>query len=143
MIGERVIHPNAGNWVDRGDPPGPVLARTLQHVLGRGHTLDDEALLRHAGIILDMVDADVSEVQVMGYLGDIQDEIGIPRSPGHERRLAAVSLWHIAKAALVRDRALRLLESAPPPEQPRLSEWLKERILAATGDDGADGKPQP
>lgn len=127
-----MISPGASNWVDRGEPAEPKLARALHHVLGRDQPVDDEVLRGHAAIILGMVEADASEVQVAAYIGDVQAELGLDRTAGRARRLSAIALWHVGKAALVRDRSLRLLDAvrdAATTEQPRLSEWLKERLM--------------
>lgn len=127
-----MIDAKASNWVDRGDPPEPKLARALHHVIGRDHPVDQEVLLGHAAIILGMVEADASEVQVAAYLGDVQEELGLERTAARARRLAAIALWHMGKAALVRDRAIRVVaavrESAAT-GHPRLSDWLKERLM--------------
>ena len=78
-----------------------------------------------------MVEADASEVLIAGYLKYVAREQGI-EFPARAR-LASAAVWHIAKAALVRDAAVRLLNSdlvaqrdvVPPP----LSAWLAERLL--------------
>jgi hypothetical protein len=47
-------------------------------------------------------------------------------------RMAAVALWHVAKAALVRDFAERVLKGEVPPNAPTpdtLSHWLASRLL--------------
>lgn len=127
-----MISPDASNWVDRGEPAEPKLARALHHVLGRDRPVDDAVLLGHAATVLGMVEADASEVQVAAYIGDVQTELGLERTAGRARRLAAIALWHMGKAALVRDRSLRLLDAvrdAATTEQPRLSDWLKERLM--------------
>lgn len=127
-----MIDANASNWVDRGEPPEPKLARALHHVIGRDHPVESEVLLGLASTILGMVEADASEVQVAAYLGDIQEEHGVERSAGPARRLAAIALWHMAKAALVRDQSIRVLEAvreSSTAEHPRLSDWLKERLM--------------
>lgn len=137
-----MIDPNASNWVDRGEPAGPKLARALHHAIGRDVEVEDDVLLGHAAIILGMVEADASEVQIAAYLGDIQEEIGVDRSAGRDRRQAAIAMWHIGKAALVRDHTIRVLEKVRElgtAEQPRLSEWLKERLMR----DEDDERPAP
>ena len=48
-------------------------------------------------------------------------------------RLTAIALWHIAKAALVRDFAERVLQGEVPVNAPtpdRLSHWLATRLLS-------------
>lgn len=127
-----MIHPDASNWVDRGEPAEPKLARALHHAIGRDVEVPDEVLRGHAAIILGMVEADASEVQLAAYLGDVREELGLERSDARARRLAAIALWHIGKAALVRDRSIRVLQRAAErnaSEPPRLSDWLKERLM--------------
>lgn len=68
----------------------------------------------------------------------MEDQLGRTRSPAAHRRLVAIAVWHIAKAGLVRDQAMRLLRDGLPhgtSEQVRLSDWLAERILRETADD--------
>ncbi len=100
--------------------------------------MEDATLLEYAGIIVGMVAADASEVQVAAYLGHLEDQSGLQRSTARHRRLEAVAVWHVAKAALTRDRALRLLTGEEPDataEHARLSDWLAERILRADADE--------
>lgn len=122
-----VPNPRASNWLDRGEPAGPKLARTVHHFLGRDLPLPEEQLQSYATVVLGMVAADASEVQVASYLGHLEEQLDRPRSPARHRRLVAVALWHIAKAALLRDGT----SAKPPEEQPPLSDWLRERILRA------------
>ena len=129
-----MILENASNWVDRGEPAQPKLAKALRHFFGFHAPVEDVKLQEYAEILLSMVDADASEVQMAAYLGHLEDQIGKPRSSARYRRLEAIALWHIAKAALTRDRALRLLRGEPSDataEHVRLSEWLAQRILRA------------
>jgi hypothetical protein len=124
----------ANNWVDRGEAPGPVIERQLAHFFRR-HADEDFAWLRdHANAILGMVAGDATEVHVVGYLRSMEQELGEPRRPAVPMRILAVSLWHIAKAALVRDLAERVLRGDIPPNDPtpgRLSSWIAARLLTA------------
>jgi hypothetical protein len=100
--------------------------------------VEDATLLEYAGIVVGMVAADASEVHVAAYLGHLEDQAGLQRSAARHRRLEAVAVWHVAKAALTRDRALRPLAGEEPDataEHQRLSGWLAERILRAGVDE--------
>ena len=133
-----MISGQASNWVDRGEPAEPKIAKALRHFLGFDAPLEDATLLEYAGIIVGMAAADASEVQVAAYLGHLEDGAGLQRSTGRHRRLVAVAVWHVAKAALTRDRALRLLAGEEPDataEHARLSDWLAERILRGEEDE--------
>ena len=126
-----MLHPKASNWVDRGEPAEVHLARVLAHFLERDPVRDADWLHSQAVTLLAMVAADGSEIQVAKYVGHLETELGRSLSPGSTRRLVAIALWHIGKAALVRDRALRLLEERGPAAATPvpLSEWLRERLL--------------
>ncbi len=127
-----MISPNASNWVNRGEPAGRKLAKVLRHFLDFNAAIEEVQLHEYARVLEGMVAADASEVQVASYLGYIEDQLGLSRSPARHRRLVAIAVWHIAKAALMRDEALRLLREGVPgatSEQVSLSEWLAERIL--------------
>ena len=87
----------------------------LAHYLGCPEVVDavDRAWLREAvQDIAGMVQADASEVQVAAYVRQLARSRG--RSPEEIRgaRLVAVALWHVAKAADERDRAVRALRAA-------------------------------
>lgn len=134
-----MISDRASNWVDRGEPAEPKIARALRHFFSFDVRVADDTLLEYAGILVGMVAADASEVQVAAYLGHLEDGLGLERSSARHRRLEAVAVWHVAKAALTRDRALRLLAGGQAPDasagHERLSDWLAERILrAGTGE---------
>lgn len=126
-----MISDQASNWVDRGEAPEPKIAKTLRHFLGFDVPVADAELLEYANTLVSMVAADASEVQVASYLGYLQDQHEQPRSSARHRRLEAIAIWHMAKAALTRDRALQLLRVDLPDataEHERLSDWLAERI---------------
>lgn len=127
-----MISENASNWVDRGEAAEPKIAKALRHFFGFDAAIEDAQLRDYADTLVGMVAADASEVQVAAYLGDLEDQLGHNRSPAGQRRLEAIAIWHIAKAALIRDRALRLLNehvANTDTEHPRLSDLLRERIL--------------
>lgn len=129
-----IISKKASNWVDRGEPALPTLRRVLAFYFNRHELSDQPWLDERANLILGMVDADATEVHVAGYLRSIESDEGIPPCEPHRARGAAVGLWHIAKAALVRDFAERVLQgdvpvNAPTPDS--LSHWVASRLLSA------------
>lgn len=140
----KLTSPRASNWVDRGEDPDVRLCQSLAVYLGQDPG-DASHLREHAVAVLGMVMADATEVQVAAYLGDLDREFDrTPPPPGH-RRTTAVALWHIAKAALVRDAANRLLEGPlpqPTSQVEPLSSWLRERLLEE-GDDSVGGTIEP
>jgi hypothetical protein len=122
----------ASNWVDRGAPAVPEIARTLRFFLDRHDPADAQRLEDAAQMLVGMVAADASEVQIAGYLKHIAREFAIPVPP--HARLASVAVWHTAKAALIRDAAARRMASEAtrpsPAALPPLSVWLAERLLS-------------
>ncbi len=131
-----MISPNASNWVNRGEPAERKLTRVVRHFRGFDAAVSDGQLQEYASVLEGMVAADASEVQVASYLGYLEDQLGRSRSPSRHRRLVAIALWHIAKVALMREEALRLLREGVPEatsDQVSLSEWLAERILRQGG----------
>lgn len=127
-----MIFEKASNWVDRGEPSEPKIAKTLRHFFGFDVPIDDAHLQEYTRTLVSMVAADASEVQVASYLGYLEDQHGRPRSSARHRRLEAIAIWHIAKAALVRDHALRLTHGErydATAEHERLSDWLRAQIL--------------
>ena len=128
-----IISKKASNWVDRGEPAVPHLRRVLSYFFERDPLADQAWLDEQANTIMGMVAADASEVHVAGYLRSVVRETGAPNREPLGARPAAVALWHIAKAALVRDFAERVLQgevpaNAPTPES--LSHWVATRILS-------------
>ena len=123
----------AGNWVDRGEPPNPTLRRILAHFFERRDPADEPWLEEHALIILGMVAADSTEIHIAGYLRSVVRETGHPRREPLDARSAAISLWHTAKVALVRDAAERVLNETPSAtnsSEDSLSHWVASRILS-------------
>jgi hypothetical protein len=127
-----IISRNASNWVDRGEPSLPTLRRVLAHFFERHDPADHEWLDHQANTIIGMVAADATEVHIAGYLRSIVRETGWPRREPLGARPAAIGLWHIAKAALVRDFAERVLRGEIPVNAPtpdRFSHWVAQRLL--------------
>jgi hypothetical protein len=123
----------ASNWVDRGEPAEPTLARLLAHYFARHAEDDREWLAAQATIIRGMVEADASEVQVAAYLRHLGRTLALPGGAPPGARLVAIALWHAAKAALVRDVAERVLRGEIPPNDPTpesLASWLVPRLLS-------------
>ena len=127
-----IISRKAGNWVDRGEPAIPKLASVLAYFFERHAEPDQAWLAEQANTILGMVAADATEVHIAGYLKSVVHEIGgLDREP-LGARAAGIALWHIAKVALVRDFAERVLQGDVPVNAPTgepLSEWLIKRLL--------------
>jgi hypothetical protein len=121
-----------GNWVDQGLPAEPKLARALAVYLDIPPKEGPKRLEVQARTLLQMAAADASEVQVTSYLRSLEPEFAVEPSDSRSRRTMAVALWHIAKAALVRDRLLPLAGAGlprPTSDQVPLSKWLAERLL--------------
>ena len=100
------------NWVDRLEPPEPEVARVLRRFLKLDAEQDADTETAYARAIVQMVRASASEGDVANYLAYLQEQRAQPVTPAPMRRYVAIALWHIAKAALVRDLA-RLEELAP------------------------------
>ena len=107
---ERLIDERASNWVDRGQAPEPELTRVLASYLGQDPKLPDPKLRPHIEAIRGMVEADSTEVELAGYLKQVEQDLGVTQDEGRRRRSVAIALWHIAKCAEVRERARRLME---------------------------------
>ena len=122
-----IISKKAGNWVDRGEPPNPTLRRVLAHFFERDIDGDREWLDEIANTIVGMVAADATEIHIAAYLRDIVRQEGSPTREPLGARPAAIALWHIAKAALVRDFAERVLCGEVPvnePDRDSFSHWV-------------------
>lgn len=127
------MNSKAGNWVDRGEPPNRTLRRVLAYLFHRQDPDYIPWLEEHANIILGMVAADATEVHVAGYLRSVVRTEEIELREPLEARRAAVALWHIAKAALVRDFAERVLRGEIPVNEPTpdsFSHWMASRLLS-------------
>ena len=127
-----ILSRKASNWVDRGEPPFPTLRRVLAHFFERHAPADLPWLDEHAKIVFGMVAADATEVHIAGYLRSVVREVGAPAREPLGARSAAVALWHVAKAALVRDFAERVLRGEVPVNTPTpesFSRWVASRLL--------------
>jgi hypothetical protein len=93
--------------VDRGAPPEPKVRQVLAHYLGRPDAEDAPWLAEHALALLGMVDADATEVDVGAYLRQVARGLGRAPDEVAGARMAAVALWHVVKAARMRDLAER------------------------------------
>ena len=126
-----ILNKKSSNWVDRGDPPNAVIQRVLERFLGQPAISHSAWFQEQSDILVGMVAADATEVHVAGFLRTL---LG-PTSPAHDRdavRGVAIAIWHIAKAALVRDFAERVLRGEIPVNEPTpdsLSHWLAARLL--------------
>jgi len=128
-----IISKKASNWVDRGEPANATLRRVLAHFFQRRATSDQPWLEQHANTILGMVAADATEIHIAGYLRSVAAEETISIHEPLEARPTAISLWHIAKAALVRDFAERVLRGEVPVNEPTpdtFSHWIASRLLS-------------
>lgn len=127
-----MINTKASNWVDRGEPPEPTLARVLASYLELEPSANEGRLREYAAAVRGMAEADATEDNIAGYLRTLESTHLAAEHPARHRRAAAIALWHIAKAAEVRDRALRLMAehaATPSAAQVPLSTWLAERLL--------------
>jgi hypothetical protein len=127
-----MINTKASNWVDRGEPPEATLTRVLAYYLELEPLANEARLQEYAAAVRGMAEADATEVNIAGYLRTLELTHLAAEHPARHRRAAGIALWHIAKAAEVRDRALRLAsEHAATPGAARvpLSTWLAERLL--------------
>lgn len=121
----------ASNWVDRGGSPLPAMQNVLAFFFERHAPEDHDWLRRAAEDVFGMVAADATDIQIAGYLKSVARTQGIEFPP--KARLHSIALWHVAKAALVRDAATLLLNSdlaAHVADAPSLDEWLASRLLS-------------
>jgi len=139
-----MISSRASNWVDRGTSPVPVIHRVLAFFFDR-HGEEDQAWLQvTAEAVVGMVEAHASEVQIAGYLKAVAREQGLEFPP--RARLTSIAVWHIAKVALVRDMAERLMSRDPEARQDEptpLNKWLAAKLLTAKefAQYESDGRP--
>jgi hypothetical protein len=136
-----MISRKASNWVDRGEAPDGVVQRVLSSYLHLDSVASADQLQEYVRAVLGMVQADATEVQLGGYLSTLEEAHGITdRLPRH-RRSVGIALWHIVKAAEVRDRALRMLRERPEFTSSRqeLSDWLLDRFPPAEPDEPTQG----
>jgi hypothetical protein len=107
-----MITPNASNWVYRGESPDPALSRLLSSYLHLDPATAAAQLQEYTKAVRGMAEADATEVQIAGYLRPLEEKHQ-REHPASHRRAVAIALWHIAKCAEVRDRALKLLGIHP------------------------------
>jgi hypothetical protein len=127
-----ILYKKAGNWVDRGESPNPTMRRVLTHFFERDPQIYDQWLDEQADIIVGMVAADATEIHVAAYLRSVVRDLGSPSREPLGARPTAICLWHIAKAALVRDFAERVLRGEVPVNEPTpdsFSHWIASRLL--------------
>jgi hypothetical protein len=148
-----IISKKASSWVDRGEPAVPRMCQLLAFLFGRRDVGDAPWLEEHAQIILGMVAADSTDVHIRGYLRSLERE---GASMTGDARVYAIALWHVGKAALVRDFAERVLRGEIPvnaPTKDRFSHWIASKLLspeelarfeaqAADEDDDTDRAPE-
>jgi hypothetical protein len=126
-----IISKKASNWVDRGHPPHQTIERVLGRLLDRNPIDEPTWFRQQSETIVGMVAADAGEVHVAGFLRTLFPAES-PARDADTMRAAAIAVWHIAKAALVRDFAERLLRGEVPPREATadsLSHWLAARLL--------------
>lgn len=128
-----LISRKSNNWVDRGEAPDATLRRVLAHFYDR-HGVDDLAWLQEKAMnVLAMVQADANEIELTSYLRTLSRELRFPEGEPVGTRMIAVTLWHVAKAAIVRDLAERVLRGDVPanvPTEAPLAQWLAGRLLS-------------
>ena len=123
---------SAPSWVDRGESAIPKLRQSLMHFFERFDPEAEPFLDEHATIVYGMVAADSTDVHIAMYLRGVVRAVGFPNRQPLGTRLFAISMWHIAKVALVRDAAERTLRNraALAGDKPEtLASWLAERLM--------------
>ena len=102
---------HASNWVDRGESAIPKICQGLAHYFERFDVADEPWLVEIATNVFGMVAGDATDVQIAGYLRGVVREVGFPDRQPLGTRLFAISMWHMAKVALVRDEAERAMRT--------------------------------
>jgi hypothetical protein len=128
-----IISKKASNWVDRGEAPHATIERILGRLLQQNPAHNHVWFREQAEIVVGMVAADASEVHLVGYLRTLLPYDEQQARDSTDLRIRAIALWHVAKAALVRDFAERVLRGDVPPNEPtpdRLGHWLATRLLS-------------
>jgi beta-phosphoglucomutase-like phosphatase (HAD superfamily) len=148
VVPPTLISKKASNWVDRGEQPYPTIERVLSRFVGQSPAERPTWFREQSETIVGMVAADASEVHVAGFLRTLLDVNSPPRDSDGVRA-AAIAVWHIAKAALVRDFAERIFRGDVPSNDPTpdsLSHWLAARLLTpeqlAEFEDQARARPE-
>lgn len=127
-----LISRKAGNWVDLGEPSLPKIRIILAHFYDWHEDADVTHLEEVAATVTAMVAADATDIQVASYLRSVARSGGSDSIVPPNARLTAVAIWHVAKAALTRDAAERVLRSdlvAPAPNPGPLGHCLAARLL--------------
>lgn len=127
-----LISLKASNWVDRGESPVPTVRRILAHFFDLHSDAPKHDLDAIAETVIGMVAADATEVHLAGYLRNIARSGRPEANDPPNARLTGIALWHVAKAALTRDTAERVLQSDVLTEMQDpgpLSKWLAARLL--------------
>ena len=128
-----IISKKASNWVDRGDPANPTIERILGRFLDRNPADELEWFHEESRILAGMVEADATEVHVARYIRTLLGDPPSPDRDGASIRLAGIAIWHVAKAALVRDFAERVLQGEVPVNEPTpdsVGHWIASRLLS-------------
>ena len=128
-----IIYEKASNWVDRGEPPDATIARVLGRFFDRNPNEHASWIAEHSTILVGMVAADATEVHLARYLRALAREITFPEPQSPAVRTTSIALWHIAKSALVRDFAERVLRGDVPvhkPTEDSFSHWVASRLLS-------------
>lgn len=81
-----MISSKASNWVDRGEPPEPTLARVLASYLELDLATNTTQLQEYAGTVRGMAEADATEVQISGYLRTLEARHLSEEHPARHRR---------------------------------------------------------
>src|SRR5205814_117603 len=95
-----------------------TIQRLLAHMYGLQLDQCRPQLELPASTVIGMVAADATEVHLVGYLRSLARELGCDDRPPEFIRVNAIAMWHVAKAALVRDFAERVLRGEVPPNDP-------------------------
>jgi hypothetical protein len=125
----------AGNWVDRGESPATKVSQIIAYFLGEpdAATQPEPWLTDAVSDMVGMVSANASEVELAKYLRSLAVLRGTVDSDAAPKRATAIAIWHVIKAAEVRDRANRVIEKLTEGRAhavPALADWLAERILS-------------
>ncbi|MEO7455668.1 MAG: hypothetical protein ABIY52_05355, partial [Gemmatimonadaceae bacterium] len=113
-----ILKSTSSNWVDRGEAPNATVRRVLAYHFRRQDPAWQEWLEEQSATIIAMVAADSTEVHVAAYLRFLAEDQQLDTGDPREYRRTAIAVWHIAKAALVRDFAERVLRGEIPVNAP-------------------------
>lgn len=122
----------ANNWVERGESADRKLRLVLAFFFDRHDESHGPWLQAHAVSIIGLVEAGAVERDIAKYLNSVLREEDFPYREHSGARIAAVSLWHIAKIAQMRDLAERVFRGERPISAQTGSDfgtWAAERLL--------------